>query len=74
MAKHYTAIIEILKVATPSKPVALPGRVYTEPPKSDGQKEKREVLRVVLRADSIESLIKKATAHLELVEDISDGD
>jgi hypothetical protein len=72
MAKHYTAIIEILKVLSTPPPVQR--GISPAALKSDGQKEKREVLRVVLRADSIESLIKKATAHLELVEDISDGD
>jgi hypothetical protein len=70
MAKHYTAIIELLKVG---RSTPLPGRTSLSP-KSDEQKEKREVLRVVLRADSIESLITKATAHLSLVEDIPDGD
>lgn len=72
MPKHYTAIIEVIKVVEPGP--KLNSRGYPDPLKSDEQKKKVEVARVVIRADSIESLITKATAHLNLVEDIPDGD
>jgi hypothetical protein len=67
MSKHYTAVIKISKTEHSTPEGRLPGRV--EPPKSDGTREVTEVATVTIRADSIEALITKATAHLTLVED-----
>lgn len=61
---HYTAVIEIshtrVKVEGPGR--GMPGS-------ETRKKSVEDVARIVVRADSIEALITKATAHLNLVED-----
>lgn len=68
MSDHYTAVIKITKTST-STPEAPGFSVRGESPKSDGTREVTEVATLAIRADSIESLTEKATAHLQLVED-----
>lgn len=53
---HYTAVIEIVKVTT----------LATQPAEN---RDKQEVSRIVIRADTIEKLVTKAGAHLALVEE-----
>ena len=56
MAKHYTAVVEILEVNT-----VLGSR------DTNGGKEKTEVARIVVRADTLEELRTKVGKHIELV-------
>jgi hypothetical protein len=65
---HYTAVLEITHTSEPSKPEQLPGRVR-EANSIDEKRTVREVSRVIVRSDTIESLISKTNAHLNLVED-----
>ena len=51
MAKHYTAIVEILEIND------IPG----------SSKDKTEVARIVVRADTLEELRTKVGKHIELV-------
>ena len=67
MSAHYTAIVEINKVVKP-EPVDLQSRRYTDT-LTNVQKEVVEVARVVVRDTSIESLVEKVKAHLEIVDD-----
>jgi len=70
MSSHYTAIIRVLHKA--EKPEPTPGTartVFDTARKSDQHERLREVVSLTIRADSIESLIEKATSHLALVED-----
>lgn len=62
----YTAVIEIVKTETVVIPATTRNNAYTPETKN---RENREVARIVIRADSIESLVTKAGAHLSLVED-----
>lgn len=68
MSDHYTAVIKITKtsISTPEPPSF---STRDSPPKSDGTREVTEVANLAIRADSIEALTAKATAHLQLVED-----
>lgn len=68
MSKHYTAVIKITSTETSTPPPAS-FNARNDPPRSEGSREVREVATVTIRADSIEALITKATAHLTLVED-----
>jgi len=56
VAKHYTAVVEILEVNT-----VLGSR------DTNGGKEKTEVARIVVRADTLEELRTKVGKHIELV-------
>ena len=56
MAKHYTAILEILEVQT-----VLGSR------DTNGTKDKTEVARIVVRADTLEDLRAKVGKHIELI-------
>lgn len=55
MAKHYTAVVEILEINTVS--VTRDGT----------SKDKTEVARIVVRADTLEELRTKVGKHIELV-------
>lgn len=70
MSDHYTAVIKISKteISTPSDRTESYPRNAT-PKKSDGNRDVQEVASLVIRADSIEALVEKATAHLNLVEE-----
>lgn len=68
MSDHYTAVIKITKTTT-STPEAPAFSTRGESPKSDGTREVTEVATLAIRADSIDELTAKATAHLQLVED-----
>lgn len=65
MSEHYTATIKITKTdrVTESYPR------NAEKAKNEGTREVQEVASLVIRADSIDELTAKATAHLQLVED-----
>lgn len=68
MSEHYTAVIKITKTSTSTpEPPAFSNR--NDPPKSDGTREVTEVASLAIRADTIDELTAKATAHLQLVED-----
>ena len=54
MAKHYTAVVEILEIV-PSGTISQPS------------KDKTEVARIVVRADSLEELRTKVGAHIALI-------
>ena len=54
MAKHYTAIVEILEVQATGT-------------SSNPSKDKSEVARIVIRADTLEELRTKVGKHIELV-------
>lgn len=54
MAKHYTAIVEILEVVA-SGTISQPS------------KDKTEVARIVIRADTLEDLRTKVAKHIELI-------
>jgi hypothetical protein len=56
VAKHYTAIVEILEIQQ-----VIGSR------DSSGGKEKTEVARIVVRADTLEELRTKVGKHIELV-------
>lgn len=70
MSEHYTATVKITKTEI-STPDQSPSGSWSaqEKVKSEGTREVQEVANFVIRADSIESLTEKATAHLQLVED-----
>lgn len=53
MAKHFTAIVEILEINCSRE--------------TNGQKDKTEVARIVVRADTLEDLRNKVGKHIELV-------
>lgn len=57
MAKHYTAIVEILEILT----------VSNTRDTSLTSKDKTEVARIVVRADTLEELRTKVGKHIELV-------
>ncbi len=54
MTKHYTAVVEILEVVASG--------TITQP-----SKDKTEVARIVIRADTLEELRTKVGKHIELV-------
>lgn len=66
---HYTAVIKISQSHTtgPNRPS------NTLSPRPPEERKVTEIANIVIRADSIDSLITKATAHLNLVEDFEDG-
>lgn len=68
MSDHYTAVIKITKTST-STPEPPAFAVRGDSPKSDGTREVTEVATLAIRADTIDELTAKATAHLQLVED-----
>ena len=57
MAKHYTAIVEILEI----------NQVSNTRDTSLSSKDKTEVARIVVRADTLEELRTKVGKHIELV-------
>jgi uncharacterized protein YjbK len=61
--EHYTAVIEIIH--------SIPDQVLANDYKDAKivPKQKRDVARIVVRADTIEKLTLKATQHLGLLED-----
>ncbi len=64
---HYTAVIEIHRV---TEAHSIEGTSnYNRGAKIEVPRETKEVTRLVIRAGSIEKLVEKATAHLELVEE-----
>jgi hypothetical protein len=56
VAKHYTAIVEILEVQQ-----VMGSR------DANGGKDKLEVARIVVRADTLEDLRTKVAKHIELI-------
>jgi hypothetical protein len=58
---HFTAVLEITEVTTTEKDGG-----YNQP--KIVERGKRDVARIVLRAESLEKLQAKATAHIALIE------
>ena len=67
MSDHYTAIIKITKTSISTPAAATFSQQVKD--RSEGTREVTEVVNLAIRADSIDALKEKATAHLHLVED-----
>lgn len=61
MSKHYTAVLDIQEVEHTA-----PSKNYGET--VPGQRNVSDVTKIVVRADSLESLRAKLTAHVALIE------
>lgn len=65
---HYTVTIEVTRTLV-TKPDPHTNRSYSSTEPKAGTRKVEDVARMVVRADSIDALTSKATAHLELLKD-----
>lgn len=68
--QHFTAVLEITQTERPPAPTPTTGyRNDREPAPTLPPREVRDVARIVVRADTLEALAAKLTAHVALVAD-----